>query len=404
MTAALIAHPWRTYLRWMLTTVVATLIVVAAVHVFIDPLGVFGAPRIVGLNASKPYLDHHRELARWQAAQRVCASAGIFGNSRAEIGFDPENPVFHARGLDAFNHAIAGSGAELAYRQLRWLQAAGCMPKTIVLGVEFIDFLGGSSPTPLQTPALDPAPRRDARFVAEAVVSLSGLRDAVNTLFLQHARYPATVAERGFSPLYNYLGEVEQNGHYALFRQRAEESARYWLRKPPRLLPLEGGISADQQQVEAFVDLATAAGSTVHLVIYPYHAQFRLLLERLGLGGLFADWKRMLASIAERHSGGAVTVWDFSGITPETLEAIPSAGDRRTHLRYYWESGHFKKELGDRAMARILGNPVDFGVQLRGETIDAWVAEDRRSVQALLATPGPLQAEVDDIVARTRQK
>ena len=94
----------------------------------------------------------------------------------------------------------------------------------------------------------------------------------------------------------------------------------------------------------------------------------------------------------------------FSGITPETLEAIPSAGDRRTHLRYYWESGHFKKELGDRAMARILGNPVDFGVQLRGETIDAWVAEDRRSVQALLATPGPLQAEVDDIVARTRQK
>ncbi len=404
MTVAILAHPWRTYLRWMLTTVVATLIVVATINVLIDPLGVFGAPRIVGLNARKPYLDHHRELARWHASQRLCASAGIFGNSRAEIGFDPENPAFGAHGLAAFNHAIAGSGANLAYRQLRWLQAAGCMPKTIVLGVEFIDFLGGSSPKLLPTTEFDPAPQRDARFLAETVVSLTGLRDAVKTLFLQHARYPATLTERGFNPLYNYLGEVEQNGHYVLFRQRAEENAANWLRKPPRLLPLAGGISADQQEVEAFVDLATAAGSTVHLVIYPYHAQIRLMLERFGLGGLFAEWKRMLVSIAERHGGAAVKVWDFSGLTPETLETIPSPGDRLTHLRYYWESGHFKKELGDLAIARILGNPMDFGVELRGETIDSWVAEDRSQVQALLAIPGPLQAEVDDLVARTRRK
>ena len=45
MTAALLAHPWRTYLRWMLTTVVATLIVVAAVHVFICLLYTSPSPR-----------------------------------------------------------------------------------------------------------------------------------------------------------------------------------------------------------------------------------------------------------------------------------------------------------------------------------------------------------------------
>ena len=404
MTFLTPARPWHSYLHWMFATVVAALFVVGAINVFIDPLGVFGSPRIVGINASKPYLDHHRELTRWQAARRLCPSAGIFGNSRAEIGFDPENALFANRRLSAFNHAIAGSDANLAYRQLRWLQGAGCLPETIILGVDFIDFLGGSSPTPLAPAESDPAPRLDARFLAETVFSLTGLRDSLNTIWLQWARYPATRTERGFSPLYNYLGEVEQSGHYVLFRQRAEENARNWLRKPRRLQPPEGGRSGDEQDVEAFLDLASAAGSTVYLVIYPYHAQIRLMLERLGFGGLFAEWKKMIVDIAERQGGGKVIVWDFSGISPETLEEIPAAGDRRTHLRNYWESGHFKRELGDRALARMLGEPGDFGVRLNGENIDRWLAVDRGRVQSLLATPGPLQTEADDIVGSVQRR
>lgn len=404
MTFLTPARPWHSYLHWMFATVVAALFVVGAINVFIDPLGVFGSPRIVGINASKPYLDHHRELARWQAGRRFCSSVGIFGNSRAEIGFDPENALFANRRLSAFNHAIAGSDANLAYRQLRWLRGAGCLPETIILGVEFIDFLGGSSPTPLAPAESDPAPRLDARFLAETVFSLTGLRDSLNTIWLQWARYPATRTERGFSPLYNYLGEVEQSGHYVLFRQRAEENARNWLRKPRRLQPPEGGRSGDEQDVEAFLDLASAAGSTVYLVIYPYHAQIRLMLERLGFGGLFAEWKKMIVDIAERQGGGKVIVWDFSGISPETLEEIPAAGDRRTHLRNYWESGHFKRELGDRALARMLGEPGDFGVRLNGENIDRWLAVDRGRVQSLLATPGPLQTEADDIVGSVQRR
>jgi hypothetical protein len=405
MTTSSPLNPWRPFLRWMLATVGLTLAVVGTFNAFIDPLGVFGSPRMAGLNATKPQLDHHRELARWEGARRLCTNAGIFGNSRAEIGFDPENPAFGERRLSAFNHGIAGTSARLSYRQLRWLQTSGCMPETIILNVEFFDFFGGDTPTPLPPAESDPPPRVDARFLVETVFSLTGLRDAVNTVLLQRSRYPATLTERGFSPLYNYIGEVEQAGHYILFRQRAEENARKWLRKPHRLLPLKGGISADQQDVEAVVDLATAAGSKVHLVIYPYHAQFRLILERLGLGELFADWKRMVVAIADRHGGGPgrVQVWDFSGIAPETLEAIPPAGDRRTHLRYYWEGGHFKKALGDRVIARILGEPAEFGQQIDSTSIDNWLVEDRGRVLALLATPGPLLTEVDDILARAQK-
>lgn len=395
---------WSAYLRWMLGTLLAVVAGVGAFNVLIDPLGVFAAPRIQGLNALKPYLDHHRTLARWSRARRQCAAVGIFGNSRAEIGFDPEGPALRARGLEAFNHAIPGSGVVLAYRQLEWLRGAACAPRTVILGVEFFDFLGAGAAA-RQPPEPIPAPHIDLPFLAETVFSLTGLRDVAGTVLLQRATHPATLTERGFNPLQSYLPEVESSGHYLLFRQRAEENLKIWLRKASRITPPEGGQSADHAGLEAFLAAAASSAGAVHLVIYPYHAEIRLMMERLGLTPLFAEWKRSLVALAERQAaqGQAVDVWDFSGLHPYTLEAIPPRGDRRTQLQYYWEAGHFKSALGERVLARILGEDSDFGVRLENHNLDPWLAEDQGRVLAELAEPSPLRAEVDDLM-RLRER
>lgn len=392
---------WLAYLGWMLGTLLLVVAAVGAVNALVDPLGVFGAPRVAGVNALKPYLDHHRELARWQAARRVCARAGIFGNSRAEIGFDPENSIFAAHGLSAFNFAIPGTGATSTYRQLNWLHAAGCMPKTLILGVEFIDFLGGSPARDLPRAESDPPPGIDRQFLAESVFSLSGLRDSLATLLLQRARHPGILTERGFNPLDNYIDEVEQSGHYVLFRQRAEENVRIWTRRAKRLQPLSGEASADEMAVRAILARAGEAGSKVYVVIYPYHAESRILFERLGLGGLFADWKRQIVDIssAQAAHGANIEVWDFSGISPETSEAIPPRGDRQTNMAYYWEAGHFKKELGERMLARLFGEQSRFGIRLDRANVEPWLLDDRAAVQALLAKPSPLLGEADDVLA-----
>nr|MBL8410114.1 hypothetical protein [Dechloromonas sp.] len=396
---------WHAYLRWFLATLVALVLLVGAFNILIDPQGVFGSPRFGGLNAIKPYLDHHRELARWQAALRLCASAGIFGNSRAEIGLDPENPLFAAAGLTAFNHAIPGSPGLTAYRQINWLRNAGCMPRTIVLGVEFFDFLGGSKPLPRSAFENPAPPRADTAYLAETVFSIAGLRDSVGTIRLQRAKHPAMLTDRGFNPLYNYIEEVTENGHYVLFRQRANENARNWVRRAPRLRLEEGSISSDEQSLDAALAMASAAGSTAYLVIYPYHAQIRLMIERLGLGEVFAEWKRSVVDLAVNHlgHGGHIEVWDFSGLGPETTEAIPPRGDRRTQLRYYWEAGHFKKELGNLIIGRLLGQSGEFGIRLDQHNIDRWLEEDRLSITNLLAEPSTLRNEVEDVLASTRQ-
>ena len=92
-------------------------------------------------------------------------------------------------------------------------------------------------------------------------------------------------------------------------------------------------------------------------------------------------------------------MWDFSGVAPETLEAIPAKGDRKTQLTHYWEAGHFKKELGNLVIDRLLGKQNDFGIKLDSGNIESWIAEDRHRVQALLNTPSPLVSEVHDLLA-----
>jgi len=388
------------YLRWMLATATLLVAAVALFNVLIDPLGVFGSPRIAGLDSLKPHLDHYRELTHWKAAKRLCAKTGIFGNSRAEIGLNPNSPPLRAHGLAAYDHAVPGTGADLSYLQLKWLGEAGCMPDTVFLGIDFFDFLGGRAPGNMNALDAEPAPRFDAHFFEEEVFSMTGLEDSIETVSIQHARHPDVLTEFGFNPLDNYVAEVEQSGAYTLFRQKAQDNIANWRRRAPLIRPATGGMSDSEQEVDAFVARARASNGKVYLMIYPYHAEARMIVERLGLGALFAEWKKQMVELAARHSGPgvAVEVWDFSGLSAQTLEPIPPPGDRHTQLRWFWEAGHFKQALGEMAIDRMLGAPNGFGVRLDGTNVDEWVARDRAQVQALMAAPSPLLAEVDSLL------
>ena len=398
------SDPCRSYLWWFFVTTLASVLLAGAFNVIVDPLNIFGTPRLRGFNLVKPHLDHHRELTRWRQAQRQCPTAVILGNSRAEIGFDPEHPAFAQRGLNAVNQAVPGTDAVTAYRQLRWLQSIACMPKLVVLGVEFFDFLGNAPPRDLATLAAAPPPGLDAAVLAEVVFSLTSLGDAMATVALQHASYPATLTERGFNPLRNYLAEVAKSGHQALFRQRAVENAKMWARKPRQIHPAGAAQSEDAQAVQAILGMAQASGSQVHLVIYPYHAQMRLMMAQMGLSELFNDWKRDLVLVAGQAAArpgarsGAVSVWDFSGLSPYTQEPIPAAADRLTALQYFWEAGHFKKALGDQVLSTLLGAPTGLGMRLDAQNLPAWLAQDQASMQRLLSEPSALRDFTQEVL------
>ena len=350
---------------------------VGALYAVADPQGLLGTPPIKGINVTKPYLEYHRELVRWVMAQRACPSAGVFGNSRAEIGFNPAHPALQPQGERAFNHAIPGSAVDLARDQLRWLREAQCPQRVAVIGLEFMDFLFDANKPVPPVPALRPRPRVTPQLVLPTMFSLTGLNHAWKTLRAQHVRSAPTVAASGWNPMGSYEGLVQREGHDALFRQRLDDMRRRLTRGDVR--PLEPG-TYDYAVLRDVLRDARQAGTKVILVSYPYHLQLRQLLAARGLEGALGDWKFEIAKIAEEEGA---EFWDFAVVSRETTEPVPPPRDREP-MAGYWEAGHFKRELGDGMLDQVFLGRDGFGVRLKSGNARMEVEWDQARLRATL--------------------
>lgn len=354
----MLRHSLSRYLIACALSFAAVVAAAAAAVILIDPYGVFAWISTEGFNSRKVRLTHSQFEVRSRVAAQLKADAWIIGNSRAEMGFDPMHPAFAQNGLVAYNLAVPGGGGLLSLKLAEALSTSQT-PKRIILGVDFVDF-------PVRPDALEPPLAHykpdalgDTLWTLRTVFSARAAVDALKTLTLQKDPYAAYLTQRGFNPIRDYVKETQLTGAYAMFAQRAQESAKVYANKPHSLTTTASETSLDWQALQATLELAKPGTTRVDVIIYPYHAQIRWLFAQYGLDSLFNDWRERLVKSAHTHaakSGADIRVWDFSGFTPHHCEAVPPPNDRKTQLKWYWEGGHFKKELGDLVLDQLFAS------------------------------------------------
>lgn len=327
---------------------------VTALVVVVDPYGLYGLVGPGRFNAIKPALNRYQEQIKQVRAVQAHPDFVILGNSRAEIGLDPKATAFQDARGHGYNMAIAGTGLNTSVRQLAQLQAAGIKPKTMIIGVEFLDFVpSAAAATVVQEAAPAAAPSGSAFWQFDALFSLASVKDAVRTLRIQHDDEAATIDLDGFNPLKEYGAYVRNDGYAKIFAQRAQENARAFQRKSTTVLN-----PADVQRLHVLLETATAMNADIKLVIYPYHAQILALFEAAGLWPQFETWKHTVvdavAQAQRAHPNARIALYDFSGFGPYNCEHVPEASEARASTRWYWEGGHFKKQLGDLVLARVM--------------------------------------------------
>lgn len=352
----------------------------------VDPYHLFGLVDVAGFNHVKPSPEHYQQQIKLAQARRMRANAIFLGNSRTEIGIDPDNPRLAARGYSAYNLALSGTGIATARQEFSKLRKQGAAPALAVIGVEFQDFL------------LDPADRPAARASSAAghgeqpfglqwrvdtLFSMTAAADAVKTLRIQHNPEAETMTARGFNPLLEYGKYARIEGYYSIFQQRALENAGGMLRLPHALVRPATGSSDDLATLHAMLLALAGDGTETHLVIYPYHAQLLAMFEQAGLWPAFEEWKGLLVrevdAIRRQHSGARIVLWDFSGFSAIQCERIPAKGDTRSATRWYWEAGHFKPAVGDLMLGRVLGLEADGAGRQFGVALDAASLERNRA-------------------------
>ncbi len=403
----------RKYLIVCALSFAAVLAIAAAAVVVIDPYGVFAWISRDGFNERKVRLTHSQFEVRSRVAARLKADAWIMGNSRAEMGFDPMHPAFSQNGLVAYNLAVPGGGGLLSLKLAEAL-APLQTPKRIILGVDFVDF--PIHPDAKEPPLAHFKPSRleDALWTLRTVFSARAAVDAAKTLTLQRDPYAAYLTQRGFNPIRDYVKETQLTGAHAMFAQRANESAKVYANKPHSLIASASGTSLDWQALLATLELAKPGTTRVDVIIYPYHAQIRWLFAQYGLSSLFNDWRERLVKSAHAQaakSGADIRVWDFSGFTPHHCEAVPPPDDRKTQLKWYWEGGHFKKELGDLVLdqlfapdAAALATLPQVGRVITPDSLAAKVQQDQvDEARCRQELPG-LLTEVQGVAAKIKPK
>lgn len=346
------------FLRWLAATVFTGILVVIIFVIAIDPYRLYGFIEYRGLNAVKPGLGRYQNEIKLLQGAKARPNAFIMGNSRAEIGFDPDVPEFHQHNLTAYNFAIPGIGIDTVSKQLDFLAYEDIQPKFILLGMEFLDFIVLSQQ--LAEPSSKVGQSLNFREISDrwfwkfdVLFSLASVADAIRTILIQRDVEAPTMTAKGFNPLNQYKPIARSAGYNKLFQQRAQENAEVYLRKA------NGSISLnDFDSLRVIFDITAPSNGTINLIIYPYHSQILALFEETGLWPIFVEWKRLLineiSAAQKRHSHINIKLYDFSGYSRYNCERIPSLGDRESATNWYWEAGHFKKALGDIVLARIL--------------------------------------------------
>jgi len=378
MTQSAARYLW----AWVMSTV-ALLVAVVAVNVVVDPYGLFRIVDVPGLNRIKSQAGERAALFKRTGVERMRPASLVLGNSRAEIGFDPESPAWPESARPVFNLALPGAGiAAVADELAEALRSTS--PRLVVVGLDFLDFrVDPSSDESFTAQPANADSTRGLRDRAAALLTLNALADSLTTIRAQHEPYAASLTDAGFNPKRDYIGVSRREGYFAMFRQRDQENARAYVSGPKSVFQTGKRPAPAFDAVDNIIARARERGIALRLVLYPYHVHTLMLFQLTGLWPAYEDWKRELVGRVDAARGTMdVELWDFTGFSRYTDEQVPRPGDTRTELQWYWEAGHFKKSLGDLLLANMFdkrNNHEQWGRQLTGRNLDELLRQQREA-------------------------
>lgn len=375
--------------RYLLRLALFALLVLAAIggfNWFINPYGYFDGPRLDGINGRSLGFNHRLRLTKALAVSRLRPAAVILGNSRAEAGYDadglPEQP--------AYNLAMGGAGLGEARRYLLEAAAAGRL-RRVVLGLDLTMFepslqaqdANADSVLLTDESGVVSDPSRSWRRLA--FILLSGTAGADSWWSLGHQRKPvALYLPSGRRDEAADLDQVLREGGHRAASQRVEATFLAGTLRDTSSPDFRRSYAAALGQVREIAELAAARDFRLVLVLNPIHARHSYLFAAAGLWPFYEQWKQDLVAIAAARPEH-VALWDFSGVSACTAEPMPAAADHAISMRWYRESAHFRRPLGDQVLDRVFDRPrdgacPDLGGRLTASSFDAVLAGQRQAL------------------------
>ncbi len=365
------------YLKKITAFILILMIAIVIFNLTIDPFKLF---HLLGDNKAenKPEFYKHLRMAKAHNIRVFKPDGIVLGTSRAEFGIDPEHPGWKAK--KRYNLALSSANIYEVYRYLQHAQAVKPL-KEVVIGLDFFMFNANKtveidfSESRLQSPSsfLSTGWYRD---LFQSLLTQDALTASWETLRADPEKPAIRYNKNGFrDDSNNWHRIIEAKGH----RNASIKSERYTLLSldgyPFFTLTQPSDKKSPLQVFEELLLFCIDNNINLKLFISPTHARTLKIIHLIGFWDEFETWKRQLVSSTANISP-TTPLWDFSGFNSITTEPFPELYNIQTQMKWYWESSHYKKEVGNIILDKLFSIPVKesapehFGVQLLPQNID----------------------------------
>ena len=358
------------------------LLLIAAINWWVDPYGIFHPDEY---NPQKSiWMSKQLRLAKAYKLKQLKPQGIVMGTSSSQLGIDPEHPGWNKSVYPRYNISLTGASP---YETLRYFQHSQAVspPRQILIGLDFVVFN-------LFYPLSDDF-KESHMVVSPEGSSKDHLYDNFSVTLFSLAAFKASQKKlfyRGKGTHYSN-GRVipeekegaSRNNRLALMNS-ATSFVPKLLKTPPGhrfCLYDEMGSNYNFLYLRKILTIAKENGADVRLFIQPTHVYLLEVLRILGMTEDYKNWQKELINLVEDINNKysktrAFPLWHFGGYNSVTMTEVPPAETPNRSMLWYWDIGHYNKNLGDLIQDRIFSFhqpgrlvPDDFGIQISSKNI-----------------------------------
>ena len=350
------------YISTYFTSFAIVLFSIATFNWFIDPFGMFWSPQVERVNLVKPEAGKRSRITKAYQVNEIKPDILIVGNSRVEMGLNPNNNNFN--GKVVYNQGMPGASVAMQVDYALDAMANNDTIEQLFVGVDFLDFLlskkqvlnfktkndsHGQTKYDFRLISQDKSNLASIARLKEKltmIFSLDAFSASINTIFQQKSK-TSSINPLGFNNALSYVSIMNSEGIKPLFKQKLHEistrlTSKQWVIKVQETAP----YSPTFAHLGRLIKVAKEKQVDIVFFINPYHFSYLHTLADNNQWSNFQVWKKTLVNYLSIMQGDEFTLWDFSGESDFVNEGVPLANPKQ-QMQWFWEPAHYKKELGD---------------------------------------------------------
>jgi len=344
--------------KWILLwfkIVFILLFLIGIFNVIINPYGIFNT--IISIPHIKT--DNKIRLIKAIKVEQIKPVSIILGTSRAEFGYDPSHYYFKK---PSYNFAISASSMYEARKNFEWALKQGRLKQVLLV----LDYIMLDSLQQQHTKDFDKY--FNSYNIFKYIFSIDTLKDSIKVL--RHKQTGYTYLDNGQRGHKFYWKYILQEGGYPKVLIKSERNyykeylPEYKYKDTKRSsLPDLSYIIKKSYENNISLDIIFGPSHIRQWEAFDYFLGYEKLLE------FKKDVVILINNIAKDYHKHPFRIIDFATYNRFTSEKIPNIFNMQ--MKYYWESSHYKNELGLLVLDRLEGNiSLNFGNELNISNIN----------------------------------